>query len=223
MKSRQIKSALINFLLIILSKDSIGQDNSRFIRYEIPWEKIQHDSLGHFHYKLQHDSTKIIFIDPHNLEFLIYDSVFHYILSEGGFFRELDFFSRHGKVTEYYTDGKIESVGYYYRDQPIGLWKYYYPNGQLSKAYSITYVNDSAAQGKNGFCKVGLYEEYYDNGNLKMSGCYQGGFDTGFYKSPIAEPPWEEYVKVLVPVSKKFGRWVYYKQNGEIEKTEENY
>ena len=81
----------------------------------------------------------------------------------------------------YHENGKLFEEGNYHHltGNESGLWKRYSQSGQLSKL--VNYHLD----GKVG--KVGKYEEYYENGQLREKGNYKDGNKDGlwirFYKN----------------------------------------
>ena len=131
----------------------------------------------------------------------------------------VDCLGKHGIWTEYHDNNKIKSTGAFYWDKPIGIWQFYYPNGQLKETYSITQIEtDSVSR----YCITGSYQFYYENGQLKENGFYKVGMGNDTTQIVNPEPPYLTYETIRrAPVSKKFGTWTYYKQNGEIERKEE--
>ncbi len=115
-----------------------------------------------------------------------------------------------GKYIEYYEGGTIKTNGIYHHYYRIGEWKYYYPNGDIWKV--ITY-------NKYGQ-KRGMYEEYYEEEQLKIKGKWEvqkyttkrRGYDPITYKEKVETYEKEEEVKI--------GEWIYYLETGEVEKKE---
>lgn len=131
----------------------------------------------------------------------------------------IDRFMRFGKWIEYYPGGKRKKEGFFYQDNPVGNWKFYYPNGNLMEQFSIAAIEQT--NGATVYCTSGAYESLYENGKLKECGLFRAAFDSVTYhlENPITGEVrpvnrWE-----LTP--KKFGIWTNYKPNGEIEKTED--
>jgi hypothetical protein len=120
-----------------------------------------------------------------------------------------------GKWVSYYPGGNIKTEGYYQRNNAIGLWRHFFANQMLKKIYTLSnFVLDSTSS----VCMAGTYEEYYENGQLKITGLYEVGLDTSttehYYSTFV------KYVIEQVPVSKKSGTWLYYLPNGELERKE---
>jgi len=68
---------------------------------------------------------------------------------------------RNGKAYSFYKNGKLKKEGIYLDDNPIGITKMYYENGNLMMESKI--VN-----GKNVY-----YKDYYENGQLKQEVYYK--------------------------------------------------
>jgi antitoxin component YwqK of YwqJK toxin-antitoxin module len=167
------------------------------------------------------DTNIIVYISKKATEYKMYDRQNRLIL-EGDIGGRIytDYCKLFGKWTSYYIEtGKPKVIGYYYADQPTGLWKYFYPNGQLKQSYSLAQIQTDSF---TLTCKVGLYEEYYENGQLKIDGIHQTALDTTTIK--IYDHNIGDFKDTLNrgPVSKPFGIWKYYKANGELEKEEEH-
>ncbi len=131
-----------------------------------------------------------------------------------------DFFKKFGKWTAYYTSGKTKRTGYYYAGIATGLRKNYYPNGQLERTFTLRPISiDSFFINR----KVGLYEEYYENGNIQTTGFFKIAIDTTIVQ--VYDWSIGNFRDTLVkaPVSKPFGIWKYYKENGELERKEEHH
>ena len=113
--------------------------------------------------------------------------------------------------TNYYTDKKIASIGYYAIDRNLrmsgnkfGLWTKYYHNGQIESQgnysmYSLLYYQ-SPTKGRrleNSY-KVGKWIYHYESGQIKATGTYQTsikkantGIDNQFYKSSVTTADWK--------------------------------
>lgn len=182
---------------------------------------LKNDSSGYLFIPYV-DTNIIVFLSKKYTDYKMYDRKNHIIL-EGDIGGRIytDYFKRFGKWTAYYPEtGKPKVIGYYHADLPVGLWKYFYPNGLIKQTFSVSQI---LADSIYITCKVGMYEEYYETGQLKISGFYKimsdsttvplYDFNIGNFKD----------TRVKAPVSKPFGIWKYFRENGELEKKEEYY
>ena len=181
---------------------------------------IKSDSLGDLVIP-NIDTNIIIFISKNLTDYKMYDRQ-NRLISEGdlGGRKYVDYCKRFGKWTTYFSSGQPKVIGYYYANQPTGLWKYFYSNGQLKQMYSLAQIEtDSFAL----TCKVGLYEEYFENGQLKVNGFYKTSFDT--ITIQVYDYSLGNFKDTLIrgSVSKQYGIWNYYKENGELQKKDEHY
>jgi MORN repeat variant. len=105
---------------------------------------------------------------------------------------------RNGLWSEYYKDGSIKSRGYYEANQPLGYWEYYHPNGAKKKTFQYAKV---PWDGMEYWLLLGAYEEFYNNGQIKIIGKYTYRIDTVALEGvtgPDGEPEYQ-----YVPVAKK--------------------
>ena len=131
-----------------------------------------------------------------------------------------DYFQKFGEWKEYYQNGKIRAVGHYNFDNPIGVWTYYYPNGKKKKWFTITKIETDST---TSYCKTGQFEDFYENGNIKLRGFYKLSFDTMVIAwTTIDTSDSEKFIDVIARGhrSKPDHTWTYYKINGELERTE---
>ena len=210
---------------IIFSTSLCGQTKSDipFIGYfggYGTYKLIESDSLGDLAIP-NIDTSVIVFISKNLTGYRMYDRQNH-LISEGdlGGRKYVDYYKRFGKWTTYFTSGQPKVIGYYYADQPTGLWKYFYPNGQLKQVYSLAQIETDSF---TLTCKVGLYEEYYENGSLKISGFYKTALDLTTIQ--VYDYSIDNYKDTVIrgPVSRPYGIWNYYKENGELQKKDEHY
>lgn len=114
---------------------------------------------------------------------------------------EVNHGSREGEWIYFYENGKIKSIGHYKKNNKEGTWKYFYEDGAF-KAEAV-YENDK-----------GLYQEYYQTGELKSEGNIIDGKSNGlwkyYYKSGKLKA--EGYEKNGV----KEGLWKYYHESGTV-------
>ena len=100
-----------------------------------------------------------------------------------------------GKVTWYYSNGKVMQTVHYKNNIPNGLRKNYHESGSLKSEYS--YNNDkingewvayyeNAKLSESGKYKnderTGVWKEYHKNGKLKGEGKYVNGKKIGVWK-----------------------------------------
>ncbi len=219
---------LIAFIIASLSAHSQfrpdNEEDNYFVRYldmnNEYGRTFKRDPSGGFSYKVDPDTTNTVFISRDYVSFRLYDRN-NKLLVEGdlGGRKYTDFFKKFGKWIAYYPNGKAEWIGYYYSGVATGLWKYFYPNGQLKKTFTLAPIEvDSFFLNR----KVGLYEEYYENGNLQTTGFFKIAIDTTILQ--VYDWSIGNFKDTLVqaPVSKPFGIWKYYKENGELKREEEH-
>ena len=216
-----IRHSLI-FILSVLSLNGYCQIETKFYGYNyLAGIDGFSDSLGTGTYFTSKDSSRIMYIANDKSICKLFDKN-RRLLVEGDLGGRcfVDHFKRYGKWSEYYQNGNLKSTGYYYEDNPIGLWQYFFENGNLKEIYNITLIQNDKSY---GFCKTGLYQLYFETGQLKISGFYKAIFDSieifqynGFTGEKNLKPK-----KFFSPQSKEYGIWTYYKQNGEIEKKHE--
>jgi antitoxin component YwqK of YwqJK toxin-antitoxin module len=136
--------------------------------------------------------------------------------------------SYYAKARVYYEDGTLASEGYYSDSEKDSIWKYYSYYDQKLKS-SETYKN-GVKQGfsyeyyPNGNCfektewknnmKDGIWEQYFDDGSLRLKAAYTDGKLTGsfiaFYSNdrPMVEGHYEN--------NKREGTWIYFSENGKV-------
>jgi len=167
------------------------------------------------------DTTRMVFLN---------DEAFYYrlltkgkkVIAEGNFSNDGERFLREGKWTEYYDDGKLKATGYYYRNNPMGLWQKFYANGKPKSKITFAIIENGA----NYFCMSGSYQEFYDNGQLKTNGFYKASIDdksrdTVIVEDPISGRKIQKVEKGKNPHPEKFGTWEYFSETGELQKKEE--
>jgi antitoxin component YwqK of YwqJK toxin-antitoxin module len=164
------------------------------------------------------DSTRSVSISSSLKEYKVYDKN-KQLLAEGelwpaGRGHQL---ARNGKWTEYYKNGNIKHTGYYYANQAIGTWKSYYQNGQIRQVNNYGEIwSDSAVT----YCKVGSYEEYYENGKPMVMGFYRVVYDTFIPVEAKTIKRKRVTIKARAARSQPGGVWTYFKESGEIERQE---
>lgn len=111
-----------------------------------------------------------------------YDS----IIIEEGYSRGIDINGRYGECKFYYDTGNLKMVGLFDQSKkPDGLFKYYYPSGEIAKKDFFTKGN------KKGKCT-----SYFKNGKVESYGKYNFKLFKGNR------------------IESKQGKWVYYYDNG---------
>ena len=128
-----------------------------------------------------------------------------------------DYFQMYGQWKEYFPNGTVKIEGYYDSNQPVGLWKFYYSSGKLKSWYSISKI---VADSSQCYCKTGYFENFYENGNLKMSGFYSVTLDTLVEVAwvPIDDDGNLKAIWARGYRSKPDLTWTYFKPNGEMER-----
>lgn len=106
---------------------------------------------------------------------------------------------KNGKWAEYYPTGIPQSVSYYCMGREAGMVQTYYGNGVLRARYTNTLVKGKTTQS----LKAGSYQEFYENGRIKVEGFYQIAING---KNEL--------------ISEKTGKWLYYDANGKKTKEE---
>jgi antitoxin component YwqK of YwqJK toxin-antitoxin module len=97
------------------------------------------------------------------------------------------------RINQYTHDGK-----------KIGIWEYYYENGQLSSKFSF----------KDGKYD-GIWESYHDNGQLSSKGSFKDGEKEGYWEEYYDNG--QSYSKGLYKDDKKDGIWEWYYKNGQLD------
>ncbi len=118
-------------------------------------------------------------------------------------FKDKQLTIKSGPYTLYYPK-KVKAVqGYYHNNQQVGLWRYWYKNGQLKDSGNIQNENP-----------VGTWYSWYENGNFMAIGEYAKA-DSNLIPSTI---PKSVEVTSLIPstelVGTRNGRWIFYHENG---------
>ena len=144
------------------------------------------------------------------------------LLVEGTVSNDGDKFLREGKWTEYYSNGKIKNTGYYHRGNPVGNWEKFYDNGSPMTICSYALVEG----GTTFYCMTGTYEEFFENGQLKLKGLYKAvlnekGKDTVWVQDPETGKQIMKVVSINKARPEKFGTWEYFNERGELVKNEE--
>jgi antitoxin component YwqK of YwqJK toxin-antitoxin module len=217
-----MKTLLTIILIIIVKGTLIAQIETQYVYGLLGLNEkdriIRNDSTGKT-FIPSSDSNKIVFISSDYQEYKMFNKE-NILLVSGSFggIELVDFFQQNGKWTEYYETGAIRSTGNYERGEPIGKWRYYYPNGQLKKLFKISLICTDSAK---TYCKTGNYLEYYENGNIKVSGYYRAQIDTMIAVMYTMDANYNEIeIKARAASSKPAHKWRYYNSEGKLEKEE---
>lgn len=172
------------------------------------------------YYAASGSSEMTVFINE-DMKYRLFDKD-NKLVMEGTISNDGDKYLKEGKWVEYYSSGKVKSTGSYHNNNPVGTWQKYYANGNPMSICSYTMI-----EGSNTFyCMSGTYEEFFENGQLKIKGLYKATIvDKSKDTVWIQDPETGKQVQRMVVVSKakpeKFGTWEYYNEKGELVKNEE--
>ncbi len=106
------------------------------------------------------------------------------------------------KLPAYPAEAKVEE-GMFADSKKIGIWKMFYPNGNMKS--EITFTNNRPS----GYAKM-----YYENGKMQEEGNWENNRWTGAYKS-YYENGQPFYVFTYTPTGKREGEQTYYWENGK--------
>ncbi|XZF16577.1 toxin-antitoxin system YwqK family antitoxin [Chitinophagaceae bacterium MMS25-I14] len=182
---------------------------------------IRKDSSGYF---FTGRNGNIIWHDIDVRNYKLFDKS-GFVLAEGGLtYTCIDCIGMDGKWTRYYGNHKLHSVIYYDCGQMSGPVDTFYSNGQLALHYNLIGIDDGSFK---RYHKAGIWQEYYNNGQLKEEGLYYLALDSNLTDSTIVTNPETgaetlKVSKVTGYSSQKSGRWTYYDEAGKLLK-EENY
>lgn len=127
---------------------------------------------------------------------------------------------RTGMCFRYWESGGKESEGYYEDDEPIGLHRTWFRNGQLHSegSYALNRLNDGN--------QIGWWRFWHENGQLSHEGTFSAdaggrrGIWQGWHLN--GKLAWRgEYDKVpgVFPSYAKQGPWQYWHPNGQLAAT----
>jgi len=147
----------------------------------------------------------------------------HKVIAEGSFIAEGEKYLQDGKWTTRFENGKLKLTGYFVRNKPIGTWHEYHANGKLKAIYNFAVI---AENGETVSCLSGSYEEFYQNGKIKVHGLYLAAgskvYDTLSVEDPVTMITVEKVVARYTYTPERTGHWEYYNENGEPEKNDDN-
>lgn len=215
-----MKHCLLFTLLICGYYSSFSQVETPFSFKSEEDNKVVKETDSGKYYAASGDAQKTVFIND-DLVYKLFDKD-NKLLVEGTVSNDGDKFLHEGKWAEYYSNGKVKKTGYYHKDNPVGTWQKYYPNGHLMTVYSYTLLEEGASY----YCMSGTYLEYFENGQLKLSGLYKAviddrGKDTVYVEDPETGKKTRKVISSKTPKPEKFGIWEYYDEKGEMIKKEE--
>ncbi|GEM_PF-1600008 len=181
-------------------------------------DTLKTDKNGTYYLWREQDSLWMVFLSfepPYSYRLL---DMKEHVLVAGELSEQLEgghLLVKNGRWSEYYKDGSIMSTGYYEANQPLGYWEYYHPNGVKKRTYQFSKVE---WEGRDYLLMLGAYEEFYNNGQVKIIGKYTYRIDTVAQEGVVDANGAPEFA--YIPVAKKVGTWYYYRANGEIFKEE---
>ena len=96
---------------------------------------------------------------------------------------------------EYNDQNRLIYSGSYIQNNPIGIHRYYHPDGEVVDAKIYNDKGKIISEGivDNEGRRMGNWKDYYTTGELKAVGQYEGNLKTG--------------------------RWIYYRRNKKVEQT----
>jgi len=181
----------------------------------------ENDSLRY--YLATGDTVNVVAI---NEETLVYKLVNRKdkkkVIAEGSIIVNGDGYLPHGRWAQYHSNGKISISGSYMKGMPVGRWEEFYPDGRIRLSYHYAIITDK--DGTNT-CMSGEYLEYYNSGQLKLSGFYAADRnrtkDTLTVEDPVTGNKVSKTVAKSFYTPRKAGYWEHYSESGEQEKREE--
>ena len=217
-----MKKLLLCFALCSFFKPGFAQVETPLSFTSEDDNKLIKEADSGKYYTASKDPEKTVFIGEDPMVYRLYDKE-NVVLVEGTLVADGDKYLHQGKWTEYYGKGKVKASGCYVRDRPIGRWLKYYPSGKLMSSYSYAPIENN---GSPYYCMAGSYEEYYENGQLKVSGFYKAVIDENSKDTVIIQDPMtgndvKKIIKGSRPRPEKFGTWEYYDEKGELTKKED--
>lgn len=184
--------------------------------------KIVKETDSGKYYAASKDAEMTVYIGEDPMVYRLYDKD-NVLLVEGTLIADGDKYLHQGKWTEYYGKGKVKACGYYLRDRPMGNWRKYYPDGKLMSSYGYAPIENN---GTPYYCMAGSYQEYYENGQLKVNGFYKAVIDENSKDTVIVQDPMtgndvKKIIKGTRPRPEKYGTWEYYDEKGAVTKKED--
>ncbi len=182
----------------------------------------ENDSLKY--YEATGDPLNVVAINEETMHYqLVVGKDKKKVLAEGDIVGENDNYLQSGRWVQYHPNGRVQLAGNFYRGKPVGTWEENYPDGKVKKVYNFGLISD-----KDGLitCLSGEYREYYNDGNLKVSGYYAADrakkSETVQVEDPISGKNVNSTISKSVYTARKAGTWEYYTADGEVERKDEN-
>ena len=200
-----------NLFLIVLLSFGLNQVFSQndTIYYDADWEEVDWREEATF-YRLWE-------IDDKSENYIFEDFYLSGKIQAKGTFKTEKTKIKIGLATWYAENGNKTQEGKYEKGSKVGLWKKWYKDGKNKDV--INYVNnntevldkwnkDGTAQVKNG---NGTYTNYWENGNIKITGEISDKFKNGTWKNYTKESELENEAiysdgKLVKGVSYKDGK-----------------
>jgi len=215
-----MKKLILLLIVIALYKPSFAQVETPFSFTSADDNRLIKEEDSGSYYVATGDTTNMVFLTDDGSIYRLFNKDTT-LLCEGSFSTEGDKYLHEGKWTEYYTNGKIKSTGYYQKNNPVGLWQTFYSNGHLKRTCTYTLIENQGTY----YCMTGLYQDYFDNGQVRISGLYKAIIDGNSKDTIYTEDPvtGKNIPKIDIghrPWPKKFGTWEYYDEQGALVKKE---
>jgi len=217
-----MKKLLLCLILLATCKSGFAQVETPLNFTSEDENKVVKETDCGKYYTASKDADLTVFVGEDPMMYRLFDKD-DVLLVEGTLVAEGDKYLHQGKWTEYYGKGKVKVSGYYVRDRPMGNWRKYYPSGKLMSSYTYAPIENGCTP---YYCMAGSYQEYYENGQLKVNGFYkavidESSRDTVMVQDPMTGNDTKKIVKGTRPRAEKYGPWEYYSESGELTKKED--
>ena len=217
------KSVLTVFFVISAWVANAQMDNLFYAEKDVfDWEMVSKDSFG-VYLKVPQAPDKTVYMVREKKLYKLFDEN-NKLVEEGHYDFVTDkSYGRVGQWTSYYINGQVNATGRYSANNPVGVWMKYFPDGKLMSISSYVLIEINSVK---YYEMAGTYKEYYSNGKLKVDGLYKIYIDTAIQDAVLIENPKTGKAVVKTsrgekPHTQQTGTWYYYKENGELLKTEE--
>jgi antitoxin component YwqK of YwqJK toxin-antitoxin module len=216
-----MKKIYLSVALLGIIQTSFAQKTTRLYEtyFSHPEDMIQNEEGGGYHFRVG-DTLEVSMSD---------DGYYKLTNTNGDLLEEGDTdegdseFTRHGKWTEYYSNGKMKAVGNYFHNEPYGHWQLFDPEEKLATEFDILVLTNE--DGITTYCKAGSEIIYRRNGKIMEEHFYKAEPYMGEDRVLVEDPVTEKKAWKMVPVKafrpKPFGTWVYYNADGTVEKRED--
>ena len=218
-----------SLLIFALVAASASYTNKAFSQATIPFaftseedNRLIKENDSFKYYVASGDTSRMVCIDEEGSYYKLL-SKDGKLIAEGAFLSESDKYLQTGRWTERYPNGKVKITGYYLRSKPVGTWQEFYSRGKPKTLSNYAIIEDE--RGFKSSCLSGTYQEYHQNGKLKLNGLYVAVFakvnDTLEIEDPITGLKTYQYGQHASYRSDKAGQWERYDENGDLEKKED--